>query len=463
MQVSPNNPKLVVTSASTFWKAKEAVESEVALGEFAELKHDLGDKVEIGSTTYREATGQKLKRKAWGVVKKLPYILLGAGALGITAASAGLLTPLAAVGMAAAASGGLALASVSPALKDAVSQSKIDVELPPGLAAQHTGSEPLEFENLQDTSGPGDGLREMTIANMKQFPSAMHVVHLNGHGHGAKAVAGLTGRDAQESMKEAVGQTGQKYGVAFYETCFGANWENLHNQAEVAEYAVAFEDMIPKSNSKVGRLNLNEVLSTAVDAENPRRAAQQMAQAAGAHFDSRPAPISNVPFTQRETAEYRTETWTNTDSTAVAVDLKTLREKLSPSLDELGKNLTNALKADKTLARAAREARKENLIERGGDLVDMGGFLTSLRENLTDTSSKKSLDNTLKTLDSVLLHKRTGKDLPLSGLSFHSKPDTMNFSNPASPAHESKSLPQGWIEFVDQAFEGSPLQDIFAR
>ena len=459
MQVSASSPKLVVTSASTFWKPKEAVESQMALAEFGELKYEQGDQVEVGSTTYQETTRQKLSRTGRKILKKLPYILLGAGALGITVASAGLLSPLGAAGLALGASGALSTVGLSPALKEAVTPKT--TELPEGLAAQHTGFENLKFERLEETSGPGDGLREMTIANMKRFPNALHVVHLNGHGHGAKAVAGLTGNQAQDSLKEAVGATGKKFDVAFYETCYGANWENLHRQAEVANYAVAFEDMIPKSNSKVGRLNLSEVLGPAVGSENSREAALSMARTAGHHFDGSPAPISDVPFIHRNSKKYRTETWTNTDSTAVAVDLVALREKLSPSLDQLGQDLSTALKADSSLAGVVREAREANRLEESGDLVDLGGFLKTLKGSLTDSSAKKSLDKTLQSLESILLHKRTGEDIPLSGLSFHTKPKTLNFANPSTPAHDDPSLPQGWLNFVDQAFGRSSLQDIF--
>lgn len=462
MQLTASKPKVVVTSASTFWQPKEAVESEMALAEFAELKHELGDKVEIGSTTYRETVGQKLKRTAMGFLKKLPYLALGAGALGVGLASAGALSPLAAAGLAVAATGGVTLAAASPVLKGALKQRNVSSILPAGLAAQHSGFEKLSFDKLKVTSGPGDGLREMTLTNMKNYPSAMHVVHLNGHGFGAKAVAGLTGKDARESMKEAVQRSGQKYDVAFIETCYGSNFESLHSQAEVADYAVAFEDAIPKSTARLGRLNLSHVLGQAVDAEDARQAAIRMAEFSGAHFDQAPSPISSVPFPRRQDKEFLRDVSANPDSTTVAVDLRGLRSKLSPALDQVGRDLLSALESDKTFSSKVQEARKENMLERTGDLVDLGGFLSSVRNGLPDGALKANLDKSLDTLDSVLLHKRTGRELPLSGISFHARPQSTDFFNPTTPAHQDVTLPRGWTAFVDRAFEPS-IKDILTR
>ena len=448
MQISATSPKLVVTSANTFWKSSEAVESGAALDEFGQLKAEFGDKIEVGATTFSETTGQKIRRTTSGWVKKLPYILLGAGALGVSVASAGLLAPLAAAGVAGAAAGGLSVAWLGGGLSDAVKSTKNAQ----GLAAHHTGFETLNFENLPQESGPEAGLREMTIKNMEIYPQARHVVHLNGHGHGAKSFAGLPAREAHQSMVEAVQKTGRKYDVVFYETCYGANWENLHQQAEVADYAVAFEDAIPKSNTRIGRLDLSDILQAGVENKSDREVAVEMARTAGRHFDGKEAPIAAIPFPKRLAPVNKKTMSTNTDSTAVSVDLTSLRQDLSPSLDRLGVILTKELKENAQVKEAARNAQQRNLLESSGDLVDLGGFLRDLREAVQGAEKQEAFDQALRAMDSALLHKRTGEKLPLSGLSFHSKPDKMNFSNPASPAHQDPTLPKGWLSFIDRAF-----------
>lgn len=440
MQVAP---KLVVTSASTFWRPEEAVESEVALAEFAELKERLGDRVEIGATTFSETAGQKLQRKARGWLKKLPYLALGAGSLGLAVASAGLLTPLAALGVAGAAAGGISATWLGAGLKEALSGGG------QGLAAFHTGFEQLEFENLPTKAASQDGLREMSIKNMQLYPGATHLVHLNGHGHGAKSFAGLPAKQAHQEMAKAVESTGQKYDVVFYETCYGANWENLNRQAQVADYAVAFEDAIPRSNTSLGRIDLSDVLTPAADAPTPRETAVRLAREAGKHFD-KAAPIAAVPFPERLSKQHRAAVVQNTDSTAVAVDLEQVQSKLSPALDRLGALFFDSLQ-DSEFRRGVELSRKQNLLEQGQDLVDMGGFLNGLRGYLSEPESLKALETTLEALDSAVLYRRTGEKLPLSGLSFHSRPDRTRFSSPATPAHDDPTLPQGWVKFIRAA------------
>jgi hypothetical protein len=398
--------------------------------------------------TFSETTVQKIKRTTSGWIKKLPYILLGAGALGVSVASAGVLTPLAAAGVAGAAAGGLSVAWLGGGLSDAVKNTRNAQ----GLAAHHTGFETLNFDSLPEESGPEAGLRELTIKNMELYPEARHVMHLNGHGHGAKSFAGLPAREAHQSMMQAVRKTGQKYDVVFYETCYGANWENLHQQAEVAGYAVAFEDAIPKSNSKIGRLDLSDILQLGIENKSDREVAVEMARTAGRHFDGKEAPIAAIPFPERLSPINKKSMSTNTDSTAVAVDLRSLRSELSPSLDRLGTLLTKELKENELLEEAVKQARERNLLESSGDLVDMGGFLGDVREAVAGADKQEAFDQVLQAMDSAIIHKRTGEKIPLSGLSFHSKPDKINFSNPASSAHQDPTLPQGWLRFINRAF-----------
>lgn len=441
------SPRLVVTSANTFWKPKEAKESLGAGNEFLELKEQHGDDIEIGSVTFSEGIGAKFKRRAGGLMKVMPKVLLGAGLVG--AASLAALTLPSALLLAGGLTAGLSATWLTAGLQESLRPSPV----PKGISAYHTRTEPLQIENLEPTSAPGDGLRELGQAHMKLYPNSLQVVHLNGHGHGAKAVAGLPGEQAQKAMDEIVAESQKKFDVAFYETCYGSNFEFLHGQANTTDYAVAFEDPIPKSNAKTGRLPIDEILTEALEAEDGAQAAKAMAQRAGEHFDGE-APISSVPLAQRAKKEHVTALWTNTDSTAVAVDLQSLKKNLGSKLDGLGDKLTKELERP-GFHETVKAARQENLLEKSGDLVDLGGFLKTLKEGAAGSEElEAALGESLQALDESLLTKRTGKDHPLSGISFHSKPNKMPFmmGNPQSPAHADPELPQGWVKFIEEAF-----------
>jgi hypothetical protein len=452
MHVSAHRPSLVVTSSNTFWKSKEAVESNQALGEFFDLHQQYGNKVEVGAALFQEGFASKLKRRGKSLLKPLAAVAAGAGLLAAAAVTGGLVTIPVALALVGGTSGAVSAAWMGADLSEVFN--KTETGLPQGLSVQHSGSK-IDFSQLQDDSKPSDGLRELTIANMKRYPSSLHVVHMNGHGQGAKAVAGIAGDEAKKALDGAVKATQKKIDVAFYETCLGANFEFLHGQADVAEYAVAFEDLIPKSNTVVGRLPLKEILSQAIDAPDAKTAAVKMAERAGAHFEQdKPAEISGVPLADRYKPAHRAAMWRNTDSTAVAVDLGLLRHELSPSLDVVGRELSQQLKTDKPFQGIVDQARQDNALEGTRDLIDLGGFLSEVKQGTPESNKAlhEAVDKSLEALNHSLLHKRTGDNIPLSGLSFHSKPNTIQFSNPGSKAHADPTLPQGWVEFVDRAF-----------
>lgn len=416
----------------------------MALAEFAQLKADLGDKIEVGSVTYNETMGQKVKRRASGWFKKLPLIALGAGSLGLAVASAGLLSPLAAVGLAGLAAGGASFTLLGSDLSGLIESRDSQ-----GLAVQHTTHTGIELPQLTGDSSPEVGLRAMSVANMERYPGSLHVLHVNGHGHGANVVAGMDGTTARTALSEAVERSGRKFDVGFYETCYGANWEMLHGQASVADYAVAFEDMIPMSNAGGGRLDLSEILSEAVSETDGRAIALKIAGVSAKHFDG-PSPVAEVPFPQRLDRNYLRAMWTNTDSTTVVADLQAIRGELSPALNEVGRHLMRALESGELTEVQVREAHEENRLEKHGDLVDLGGFLHSLKARPLLSDTDESLAKALQAIDDSLLFKRTGEKLPLSGLSFHVKPSRATADN-ASSADADSSLPENWLRFVKSA------------
>ena len=447
MSIASKNPRLAITSASTYWHRSEIGETDTTLWELGSLKEAAGDQVEIGAPLYSEPIGAKVGRL---FKQSLPLNLggvLATGAVGAGLVAAGALALPVAAAMAVGLPLGITAAAITGKVREDLSRKS---EQPTGLTVQTTGPE-HKFENLDDSAEPSDALRETLMLNMKRYPAARQVVHLNGHGQGNKAIAGLEAEKANAALQEAVRKSGRPINVVFNEACFNANFEALHGQADSADFAVAVEDQAPKSNAIGGRIPLEQVFSQALEASDDRQAAIQMARAAGAHFDrDEPAPIAGVPWNQRHLSQHKRARWTNIDSTVSAFDLKALKQKLSPALDKVGKAFTRALKSDYSMKEIFDSARRDNAIDGQIDLVDMGGFLEQVMRRAPEHAP--DIDQALKAMDDSILYTRTGAERPMSGLSFHSRPGKLLGSNPASKAFADSGLPEGWTDFVERAF-----------
>ena len=450
MQVRAHQPKLVVTSSNTFWDSKEAVEGQLVQDDFLELKDSKADQVEIGAAIYNEPLAAKLLRKAPGAIGTGVGAGLVAGAVAFT------------VGMSLPGAlflgGALALSRVVGMGLEALAERWKFKDIPEGLALPHTSQQGFTLKS--DGSSPSDALQALGAHHLKEYPSSFHVLHMNGHGHGAKAVAGLSGDAARKAALEAVVAGGRKFDVAFYETCYGSNFEFLYGQAGAADFAVAFEDQAPKSNSYTKRVPVDEILAVPLELMSPREAAQGMAARAGEHFErEEPPAISKVPLADRLMPEHRDKFFLNTDSTVVAVDLQELQADLAPQLDKVGRLLVSAYRESPEVKNLVHQARRKNKVDEVGDLVDMGGFLTDIRKGLGEREPElaAAIGSAERELGETIIGKRTGKDFPLSGLTFHTRPNAITFRRPASSAYENEGLPKNWVGFVEEAFLGLPV------
>lgn len=445
MQTSALYPRVVVTSAATYWSVRDVNEARVGEDQFAQLKDSLGDQVEVGATVFNESILSKIKRKALGVAQGLPATLAISAGLSAIAVAAGALTLPAALGVAALGAAGWSTAGLAGSLS-----SELKNPYPVGITAQHTSDTPIQLSGLGWHSSSGQAFGAMGVHNLKAYPHSLHIAHFNGHGHGAKLVAGLSGQSQKAALDGVVREATRGFDIGYFETCYGSNFELLHAQADGIDYAVSFQDQIPKSNAKHGRLPLARILGQAAATSTPREAAVAMARAAGEVFDSVPAPIAGVPLAQRLDSGNWQLLWENTDSTTVAVDLKTLRDNLSPSLDRVGVELQGLLRETPELADRLAKAREENRVDERNDQVDLGGFLSSVREAISSETASQALNHALEALESSILYKRTGSQIPLSGLSFHSRPRISSPGRFESAGDWHPNLPVEWQKLVSQ-------------
>lgn len=452
MQVSSHSPKLVITSINTFWDSKEAKEADTAREEFSRLKALRGDDVEIGVSTFNEPFGGKLKRIGKKLLKPTLGVAIGAGLLAAAAVTGGLLTVPMAIGAASLAATTVPVTALGAVVKKHALRSASDV--PTGTAIQSTQNKPLELAHEEELDTPAEIAREVIVSQMKRFPGAVHVAHFNGHGHGNKTVGGLPAMNAKEALTEAVKRGGKKFEIALYESCYGANFEFLHGQSKVADYALAMEDEVPKSNTVTGRLPLGGLFDLNYEASDARTAVQMMTQKAGRHFDNgEEIELSNVPHEERHLRKNRDAKWRNMDTTISAIDLEKLENGLAPKLNDLGELLKATRREHDSFGYAVDQARRNNTIDRTGDLVDMGGFLRDLRDDAIESlpELRVALDSTLEQLDEVVVCSRTSQGQPLSGLSFHTKPKTRGLATLGTDAHADPHLPRGWVDFVKEA------------
>lgn len=325
----------------------------------------------------------------------------------------------------------------------------------PGLSIWHTKQSDNVSLPIEVDSAPEQGLTAMLAHNMKEYPTAFHVVHLNGHGHGAHYTAGVNSDQMAEGLNKGCEQGERPADVVLVDSCFGGNWENLNGFSENSSYAVAFEDRTTATGSHKGRIPLTDMISEASDETSARGIALDLARVAGEFFDDPyDDDIAKVPLKDRGRSAHKAAIDKGTDSTVVAIDLKVMREKLNPAMDRVGKALKAELASDKSLKKTLQRARKDNQVDGQGDLTDLGGFLSSVAQQSGSESVKKATAGALEALEASILHRRTGEHYPLSGLSFHSRPHSVKraISGDASANAHQGDLPQGWTEFVKTAF-----------
>lgn len=456
MSVNPTSPKLVVTSGLAFWRTSELNEAAQVSEQLTEARKAAEADLVVSGSFFQETR----KTKLVGLLKKAGAILAPAAAAtgllvaGLTAGPA--LLVAGALGVVTA----IAATSQTPLIKKDLEDYQLARKYQEfeGLNVWRDGAPPTEI-NVETTSGPDAGLRELLYSNMRDYPQSLHVVHANGHGMGARYSAGMPTRQLAEALDAACEKSGNDVDVAVLDTCFGSSFETLSRLAKKpghVKYVVAFEDAIPNGNSEGGRIPLDDMIASSLSKASAKDVAVAVAEVAGEHFDKpNNKAISEVPLLDRlnpSTLEQRRQ---GMDSTVAAIDLEALRTKLHPTLDKAGLELKQALR-DPALAAAVAEAKKASEIEYNHDLVDLGGFLSRVLEKAPKGSPlEATLKDALKGLEDSLMFKRTGHKFALSGLSFHTREragQSREISPAASAPLEGDHLPQRWIEFVKDAF-----------
>ncbi len=454
-------PKTVVTSASSFWKSNEVYELTLSHKELKTAREttaaDPQDRLEIGGILYQEPASRKISRTLKrGGLAALPAL----GALGL--AAAGALTGLPGVlafgvlALTSLANGATLASDWKAAASDIVQAKEQEKEGLTGLQAWH--SELKVDLPVTAESPPEEGLKAMLTANMQHYPTSFHLVHLNGHGYGARQSAGLSGSTLAESLEQASLQGQRPTDVLVLETCYGANFEQLLRFGPTVKYVVAFEDQIPNGNSQAGRIPLANMLTSALEEETPATMAREIARVAGAHFDQKEHQgIAKVPHPQRTVKAHRDQLRQGTDSTAVAIDLEALENRLAPALDTLGQGLLSRWKSDREFRALVRESKDQNYLDKRQDLLDLGGLLAGISQRLpTEDPLQENLEIAQRALESAILEKRTGSHYPLSGLSIHSRPNKAPLmlgdfhGGPSShPTSQNERLPANWMAFVE--------------
>lgn len=458
MSINPTSPspKLVVTSGLASWRTQELRDTDAVYRGLVGAQEQHADQVVVSGSFFQEA--QETKRT--GLLKKIARIAVPAlTATGLLVAGAAV-APLLALGGVAGAVTAVIASAEAPRLKSAIDDYRLAAKFPEhqGLNVWRQGGPPTEVA-VEHTSPPQDGLRELLVSNMRDYPNSFHVVHATGHGMGALYSAGLSGEALADAFTSATARAQDAVDVAILDSCFSANLENLARigqQPGAVKYVVAFEDAIPNANADSGRIPLRQMISRATDADSAQQMAVSMATVAGGFF-SQPnnQHISNIPLPQRLSAATLELRRQGLDSTVAAVDMETFANRLHPALDQAGLQLRQALDHPE-LANAIAQAKQAAEIEPAGNLVDLGNFLSGVLEKAPKGGPlRTSLQTALDSLQASLLHKRTGTTFPLSGLSFHTS-ESARQSGEISPAPskplEGDHLPQSWVAFVKKAF-----------
>jgi hypothetical protein len=307
------------------------------------------------------------------------------------------------------------------------------------------------------------GLKEMTLLNLKGFPHSLHLVHAEGHGHGAGYSAGASGELMPKAIREAAAESGRPVDVVWAETCYGGNLEQLSRYVGGAKNVVAFEDAGPTSFAMTGRVPLSELVQRASQAVDAKTMAAEIAKAAGQHMSKdvqgfEGSHKSPIPPALRAKIGAEGLMLGGLDSTVAAYDIEALKQQLHPRLEALGQALSSQMARDENLRSILLKAGQDSTIDTQGDLVDMGGFLDRLTTAELDPHSRACVEQTLEALGQVVTERRTSEQFPLSGLSFHTKAINKKslfgeFTQKISDPGKDSNLPAGWTDFVHKVWQ----------
>ena len=453
MNLPASSPKLVVTSSLAFWRSAETRETSVVAKELLDSKASAGDSLVVSGAFFQEPKASKLQRFLTSAGKIAAPILASAALFSLGVASAPIGIAAGVLALTGAAVGLGESSKLQGSLSDFLHAKK--TKPPEGLDVWRDGGPSVSL-SVTNRSRPQEGLQALLSANLRDFPTSLHVVHANGHGVGAKYTAGLPGEALSSSLQKATETSGRPVDVLLLESCFGANFEQLARFGDAVQYVVGFEDAIPTSAAASGRIPLGPMLREGLDESTARDLAIEMAELSARHFDQ-PGDdaIAAVPLTDRLRPEHLDKLKFGTDSTVVAVDMEVFRNELHPVMDQLGNELQQTLQNTPSFQATISQAKEAASISENGDLIDLGIFLNRLSSAVaTETSVSQALQKTLQQLEKTLLVKRTGTEFPLSGLSIHTQARVSSSSviSDEASAPFGEALPKGWLNFATSAF-----------
>jgi hypothetical protein len=365
--------------------APNAHSRPVALTYFGDSSHaDIRRGVTQQGAVFQKLLGDSLKfegvlatgspaRDAWK--RSLPW--LAAGCAVAAAVGAALAVPVS-LGLSAGLFGVAAMAGLvsKGTHKDAQDYAKNAPRLP-------------DMKGLKVVAGSPqiDDLETAWRANLKNWPSATQVVYLSGHGERFE-VAGLSWPQ--------IAQTIQGADLVILDACNGAQLETLTQLGDSTKTVLASTHPVRASG-----LPIERIFGAASFPQEPAELATSMLLAADYR---RPAP------------------------SLVAVDQEQLQNSLLPSLDRLGKKLSQL--PPSVLQDLLTKCERPDSVE-GRTTFDLGSFLYQLQTSQTLADS--NVEPALKAFQSTIL-----------AMSGHG---TMSFD--LYPA--GSKLPDGWLEFCQRA------------
>ena len=415
--------------------AIERKDVKSTLDQLHEVKDQLGDRFEavLEAHTGRDSThGAALG----GALKTLiPTGLAAATALGL-----GSLT------------GGLGVAFLgAPVVWNGVRQLKQWAELPrwQGMRTFHIG----QGEVARGGHPPeARAWMERLGQSMKEYPGSHTVMLVAGHGLGYYTSAGMPTHELGKAMETLE----QPVDIALFDSCLMGNVEALAQLGDRARIAITAEGLMPTQRSHLGALPLGSMLQQAAGEADLKQAASKMVDLAADSMLERRGPDSEkVEKLRQEWAEeddpdlkriHKTllDLYSSPVPGLAAVDLEALQNKLLPSLDQVGKELSERLRQGemKDVLRAARESRLSD----SKAFHDLGRFL----DELPGPTAKQARE----ALQTTLIAQRSEAGSEMSGLSIQLLPievapeGTRVESDPISQPQDLRGLPDGWVQFT---------------
>jgi hypothetical protein len=294
-----------------------------------------------------------------------------------------------------------------------------------------------------------DGVVEFLSRNARRYPSALRVLHLEGHGIGFRYVAGLKPAELQSTL--AAASPDRRADLLLIESCLSSNLETLMAAAPHATWVVASQDV-------VSRRGFATILDKTLKGSEAG-GAPSSAEALGRKMIEKADGVVTSDFAG--------------DDSPLFHDLSLIRSDAVPALaaavDRLGGLMAEECKAghrsiiDEILTQTRRFPgdRRETEMREKLDVGDLGAFAAATRHAFESQAGARrdaivnSADEVLERLSACVVahHGKTsgGISVQLPGqgfLAFEREKETRaRFFESASPA--------GWKAFVRSATEGA--------